>query len=234
MMKDISGRSSGQPLARFDRESSCWRTCAVTSLWDLPMSLATLPEWGMTVNGELFERPTPVRLTVGQEFSSLRFLKTPQASNEGRLDRPERYHNRNMPNTRFDLEDQIAALLPTPVVNDMGSDKTIEWWEAWTKKIGGHGGFTEYRDEEINWGKYNGAIRRWELVLNRAAPDPTISGVNGRPRLSPLFVEWMMGLPEGWVTGHGLSVAKELKALGNGVCPQQAFLALQLLIGDEQ
>jgi DNA (cytosine-5)-methyltransferase 1 len=139
-----------------------------------------------------------------------------------------------MPNTRFDLEDQIAALLPTPVVNDMGSDKTIEWWEAWTKKIGGHGGFTEYRDEEINWGKYNGAIRRWELVLNRAAPDPTISGVNGRPRLSPLFVEWMMGLPEGWVTGHGLSVAKELKALGNGVCPQQAFLALQLLIGDEQ
>jgi DNA (cytosine-5)-methyltransferase 1 len=39
----------------------------------------------------------------------------------------------------------------------------------------------------------------------------------------------MMGLPEGHVTGHGLSVAQELKMLGNGVVPQQAALALKLL-----
>lgn len=39
----------------------------------------------------------------------------------------------------------------------------------------------------------------------------------------------MMGLPEGWVTGHGLSPNQELKMLGNGVCPQQADLALHLL-----
>jgi DNA (cytosine-5)-methyltransferase 1 len=41
----------------------------------------------------------------------------------------------------------------------------------------------------------------------------------------------MMGLPEGHVTGHGLSAAQELKMLGNGVVPQQARLALQLLGG---
>lgn len=29
--------------------------------------------------------------------------------------------------------------LPTPVVNDMGADKTIQWWDDWTEKIGGHG-----------------------------------------------------------------------------------------------
>jgi DNA (cytosine-5)-methyltransferase 1 len=39
----------------------------------------------------------------------------------------------------------------------------------------------------------------------------------------------MMGLPEGHVTGHGLSPSAELKMLGNGVVPQQARLALQLL-----
>ena len=39
----------------------------------------------------------------------------------------------------------------------------------------------------------------------------------------------MMGLPEGHVTGHGLSTAHQLKMLGNGVCPQQARLALQML-----
>ena len=39
----------------------------------------------------------------------------------------------------------------------------------------------------------------------------------------------MMGLPEGWVTTLGLSRTAELKMLGNGVCPQQAALALRLL-----
>ena len=38
-----------------------------------------------------------------------------------------------------------------------------------------------------------------------------------------------MGLPDGHVTGHGLSAAKELKMLGNGVVPQQAALALRML-----
>ena len=53
--------------------------------------------------------------------------------------------------------------------------------------------------------------------------------MNGRPRLSPVFVEWMQGLPEGHVTGHGLRPAQELKMLGNGVVPQQAALALRML-----
>jgi len=43
----------------------------------------------------------------------------------------------------------------------------------------------------------------------------------------------MMGLPEGWVTGvPGLTRAQQLKALGNGVVPQQAALALSLLLAD--
>ena len=41
-----------------------------------------------------------------------------------------------------------------------------------------------------------------------------------------------MGLDLGHVTGHGLRAAQELKALGNGVCPQQAFLALRMILGE--
>lgn len=82
----------------------------------------------------------------------------------------------------------------------------------------------------MSFGKYEPAIRRWERILNRPAPSPTIPGNNDRPRLSPVFVEWMMGLPEGHVTGHGLSNAQALKMLGNGVVPQQALLALTLLM----
>jgi len=86
------------------------------------------------------------------------------------------------------------------------------------------------RGGQVDWGKYGPAIRRWETILERAAPAPTTPGRNDRPRLNPQFVEWMMGLPEGWVTGHGLSAAKELKMLGNGVVPQQAHAAITQLL----
>ncbi len=79
------------------------------------------------------------------------------------------------------------------------------------------------------WGKYAPAIRRWESVLERNAPDPVVMRSDKR-RLNPRFVEWMMGLPDGWVTGHGLSAAKELKMLGNGVVPQQAHAAITQLL----
>jgi DNA (cytosine-5)-methyltransferase 1 len=81
----------------------------------------------------------------------------------------------------------------------------------------------------VEWGRFGPAIDRWGLVLGRPAPAPSYIGKSGRPRLNPVFVEWMMGLPEGWVTGHGLSQDAALKMLGNGVVPQQARLALELL-----
>ncbi|MDT0223493.1 hypothetical protein [Gordonia sp. AC31] len=41
----------------------------------------------------------------------------------------------------------------------------------------------------------------------------------------------MMMLPAGWVTdpATGLSRNDQLKAIGNGVCPPQAYRALELL-----
>lgn len=77
----------------------------------------------------------------------------------------------------------------------------------------------------LEWGSYSPVVQRWESILGRNAPDPTVGG-----RLSPVFVEWMMGLPAGHVTDVGLKRTEQLKALGNGVVPQQAALALRLLL----
>jgi hypothetical protein len=83
---------------------------------------------------------------------------------------------------------------------------------------------------DITWGKFEPAIRRWEQTLGRLAPPPTkADGKDGAHRLSSAFTEWMMGLPEGWITGCGLTRNEELKACGNGVVPQQAALALTIL-----
>ena len=44
----------------------------------------------------------------------------------------------------------------------------------------------------------------------------------------------MMGLPAGWVTDvPGLARNQMLKALGNGVVPQEAEAALRWLIGQQ-
>lgn len=83
----------------------------------------------------------------------------------------------------------------------------------------------------LDWGDYAPAISRWESALGRLAPSPVQQSRNGRPQLAPPFVEWMMGLPAGWVTDPaiGLTRNQQLKALGNGVVPQQAFHALSLM-----
>lgn len=102
--------------------------------------------------------------------------------------------------------------------------------------------------------------------MGRTAPTPTKpDGKGGNHRLSALFVEFLMGLPAGHVTGEseamwrnrldarrnsnalpvGMrgSIAKrgpfltrneQLKALGNGVVPQQAELALRVLCNQER
>ncbi|QCX81185.1 Modification methylase HhaI [Streptomyces sp. YIM 121038] len=77
---------------------------------------------------------------------------------------------------------------------------------------------------------YGPAIRRWESVLGRRAPFPTEPGSRGNRRLTPPFVEWLMGAPEGWVTGLGLPRAQQLKILGNGVVTLQAIEGYRRLL----
>ena len=83
------------------------------------------------------------------------------------------------------------------------------------------------------FGAYGQAIARWERVLGRPAPSPTVPSTRegGRARLSTRFVEWLMGLPEGHVTGEDLGLTREqqLRLLGNGVVPQQGAAAIYQL-----
>jgi DNA (cytosine-5)-methyltransferase 1 len=76
------------------------------------------------------------------------------------------------------------------------------------------------------WGVYAPAIARWEAASGRRAPAP----VDERGRLSAVFVEWMMGLPEGWVTATGIARSRQIEVLGNGVVPQQAAYAVGSMV----
>lgn len=120
------------------------------------------------------------------------------------------------------LPSAVAQLLPTPSAADVQ---------------GGRKHRSGARSDELllngiaaadAFGPYAPAIQRWEQALGRPAPAPTEPGKT-RPRLASRFVEWLMGLDDGHVTGVGLTRNQELKALGNGVVPQQGAAALRHL-----
>jgi len=80
-------------------------------------------------------------------------------------------------------------------------------------------------------GKMQGLGRRFTSRCEMYMQTPP-DALDQTDKLNAEFVEYMMGLPKGWVTGIGLTRAQQLKMLGNGVVPQQAEYALELLTSD--
>lgn len=126
------------------------------------------------------------------------------------------------------IENALHALLPTPRAADR-APTSKEIAENDPKKR------LEVTVMSQNWGKFAPAIHRWETTTGNPAPAPTIpDGKNGQHRLNPAFAEWMMGLPAGWVTDCDITRNEMLKACGNGVVPQQATLALTIMLEGKQ
>jgi DNA (cytosine-5)-methyltransferase 1 len=123
---------------------------------------------------------------------------------------------------RVTEEGNEPHLLPTPRAMTGGPDNT-----AGKDRPSGHKGTTNLhglvQDETTVWGKYASAIERWQNATGQAPPSPTVDG-----KLSPAFVEWMMGYPEGWIANLPRTAA--LKALGNAIVPLQAATAWRHLL----
>lgn len=176
-----------------------------------------------------------------------RLLKTPTAQlavNGGSQDPAKRRAGGHGPT----LADQVEyELLPTPQAHDAVGGKTPEQVIAMRERGRAKGkapGVSNLNEVVpallsassahciVDWAGYSRAILRWQQVLGRMVPSPTEPSPRGKLVLSPLFVEWMMGLEEGRVTGSDAALPRnaQLKILGNGVVPQQAALALAVLL----
>jgi DNA (cytosine-5)-methyltransferase 1 len=117
-----------------------------------------------------------------------------------------------------------VSLLPTPSVADAeGGRKSRSGARSDELLLNGIA-------HENRWREYAAAIYQWEQ-LTRPAPEPARPNRNGNPQLTAEFDEWMMGLPDGWVTDvPDLTRNEALKACGNGVVPQQAYAALTAML----
>lgn len=114
------------------------------------------------------------------------------------------------------------SLLPTPVSSDGTRGP------HWNNRTGASLAFVILRAHRDNtWDTYLPAIRHWEAVTETEAPPAVEPNKLGGPRITVEFVTWMMGWPQDWFAGTGLSRANQLMILGNGVVPQQAQLAIE-------
>ena len=129
--------------------------------------------------------------------------------------------------------DTQGKLLPTPQASDgeggplrdpeiLASGRRPSGQKATTTLVTA----TDHLDrvEPSAWGAYAAAVERWQELVGRDAPAPT----DAKGRLSPEFVEWMMGFPAGW-TETGEKRTARLKMLGNAVQVQVGEVVGSLL-----
>jgi DNA (cytosine-5)-methyltransferase 1 len=159
-----------------------------------------------------------------------REIKTPEQIAELKAKSPGGYRN-----LRESVVNEMPVF-PTPIVRDYkdGQAEVLRNGKVQTDTVG-RAIMNSGEVSENKWGKFESAVRLWEQEIEREAPSPTKpDGKEGAHRLSSKFTEWMMGLPEGWITDVGLTRNEELKLAGNGVVPQQAELALRLLLNSDE
>lgn len=121
-----------------------------------------------------------------------------------------------MPNLRT-----VLALLPTPRATDgtngrpgqRGSSDDLAMPSA---------------VQPQHWGRFAGAVAR-HAAWRGEPPAPTEVGPKGGVRMAAPFPEWMMGLTAGYVTDV-LGRNDALRAIGNGVMPQQGYYAINELL----
>lgn len=85
------------------------------------------------------------------------------------------------------------------------------------------------------WGPFAKAVHRWEVLMGSAAPIPIMFGPRGGVKLAPKFAEWLMGLPDGWVTDvPGLTREEQIGRIGNGVVPMQSYHAFRWCLAQKE
>jgi hypothetical protein len=247
------GYLAQRPVAIWNSARGVWEKPETVSLLceHLELYSETWQTSGMMLDGQVFELQMPVH-HINDSESLL--LRTPAASEAERGHQPE--DKARARGGQVTLSGQLNYL-PTPVTTDYNtaaSDWGVKGFQQLrdlhnllptpntmddlpardeSKIDRSKGGFSNVRETVVrsNFDRFEPAVKRWEQVTGMDAPAPTKpDGKDGDHRLSSEFTEWMMGLRPGWVTGHGLSRKDELRACGNGVVPQQAELALRLLL----
>jgi hypothetical protein len=178
-------------LAKFNPDSSSWKThqCSLLGDWE-PFS-ETWPKWGMMQNGECSERVMPVRHTSETESGS---WPTPTVCGN---------HNRKGASaTSGDglATAVVARMWPTPNQRDW-KDTGATQGNRKSPNLGTmvHQSFAPPQARDFR----TGSTDRWENPERTRNLNDQIGG-----QLNPNWVEWLMGWPIGWTDLNPLGMDK--------------------------
>jgi hypothetical protein len=110
-------------LARFDQDTHSWRTVQCSLLEEELESLQTLPQWGMTVGGELYLLPTLVQTIDAKESGFARVWGTPKAQDSRHALRDRGKGN---------LGEQVSGLHDGGKLNPTWVEWLMGWPLGWT------------------------------------------------------------------------------------------------------
>jgi hypothetical protein len=158
-------------LARFDHDMCLWKTVQCSLLEDLNESLQTLPQWGMTVGGELYLRHPLVRPIKENESGLWRMPDTGAGGTSGLLKQGITHRANGQP-IQVRLVDQVnnPKMWPTPSTRD--------------HKGGYIGG--RIRNGKVSWDTLDVAVQHTDNQSKDGG------------QLNPKWVEWLIGWPLGW------------------------------------
>lgn len=199
----------------------------------------TLPRQGTMRNGVLYEHVTQDFPIAANAFSSSRgsaLLPTPNTFDGNRpKSRVQRHHHKYTERKgsdanlreivlydwnaeRVKLVDEYARRVPPPAKLMEGHHYSDGKWYDGTKPIPWEVVNGEELPSDETYYDNNGKPLPWERV-------------KGEELLSAKFTEWIMGLPDGWVTDvPGLTRTGMFSLLGNGVAPPQMVLGLRSIL----
>lgn len=110
-------------LAKFDQNMHSWKTVQCSLLEDLNESLQTLPQWGMTVGGELYLLPTLVQTIDAKESGFTHVWGTPKAQDSRHALRDRGKGN---------LGEQVSGLHNGGKLNPTWTEWLMGWPLEWT------------------------------------------------------------------------------------------------------
>lgn len=193
------GEKWHESSVRYDRDSSSWRTHRSLFEEDLPWSSVTLPSWGMTLDGVLWEPPTSGRPIRGTASGS---WPTPKA-NDG-----EKCGNFDLNNPRNGLP-AAAKKFPTPLASDWKRNGAPGDHNRKSTSLGAvvQRWPTPNASDANKWNNQSLADRkaRGQQVRLSTAVSPQ-GGAGGQ--LNPTWVEWLMGWPLEWTDLKPLEMAR--------------------------
>ena len=175
------GEKWPESLAKYDPNTSSWRTHQCLLFEESTESLVIFPRWGMMRDGELWELPMSAHLTEENESG---FWPTPATKGYGHA------AEGMVGNLMKKIE---AGVISKQEAEQMLSLPHLENHRTWRKK----------------WGTPKAQDSRHALTdRGKSNLGEQVAGLHNGGKLNPNWVEWLMGWPIGWTDLKPLEMDK--------------------------